>query len=91
MLKRRASENPTTLKPPQEIVLGSHYYYDVLTTTALVKTYDTETGNKLINNFMILQEIGRGVHGKVKLAQDTFTGELVVRKHTLLWFSLLFS
>ncbi|KAI8375255.1 kinase-like domain-containing protein [Choanephora cucurbitarum] len=80
MLKRRASENPTTLKPPQEIVLGSHYYHDVLTTTTLVKTYDTETGNKLINNFMILQEIGRGVHGKVKLAQDTFTGELVAIK-----------
>lgn len=50
----------------------------VLTTHVINKEYDTETGNKIINNFMILKEIGRGMHGKVKLAQDLDTGELVV-------------
>lgn len=51
---------------------------EVIMTTTVVKDYDTETGNKLLNNFMIIREIGRGVHGKVKLAQDMDTGELVV-------------
>jgi serine/threonine protein kinase len=44
----------------------------------VTKNYDPETGHKLINNFMILKEIGRGVHGKVKLAQDKNSGEFVV-------------
>lgn len=50
----------------------------VLTTNTIYKEYDPETGNKIINNFMIMKEIGRGMHGKVKLAQDLDTGELVV-------------
>lgn len=52
----------------------------VLTTHTINKEYDPETGNKIINNFMIIKEIGRGVHGKVKLAQDLETGELVAIK-----------
>ncbi|KAI8380242.1 kinase-like domain-containing protein [Blakeslea trispora] len=80
MLRRRASENPATLTSSKETTTGSHYSHDVFTTTTLVKTYHPETGNKLINNFMILQEIGRGVHGKVKLAQDIYTNELVAIK-----------
>jgi serine/threonine protein kinase len=58
----------------------------VLTTNTVYKEYDAETGNKLINNFMIIKEIGRGMHGKVKLAQDLDTGELVVKYHTVLLF-----
>lgn len=50
----------------------------VLTTNTINKEYDPETGNKIINNFMIIKEIGRGMHGKVKLAEDLDTGELVV-------------
>lgn len=48
------------------------------------KDYDPGTGNKILNNYMILREIGRGMHGKVKLAQDLDTGELVVyiQNHT---------
>lgn len=60
----------------------------VIMTTTVIKEYDQETGNKLINSFMILKEIGRGVHGKVKLAQDLETGELVVstlEKSLLIW------
>ncbi|CEG76733.1 Putative CAMKK/ELM protein kinase [Rhizopus microsporus] len=44
------------------------------------KDYDPGTGNKILNNYMILREIGRGMHGKVKLAQDLDTGELVAIK-----------
>ena len=48
-------------------------------TSTMVKEYDTETGNKIINDYLILEEIGRGTYGKVKLAQDLRTNELVVR------------
>lgn len=47
-------------------------------TCLAVKDYDPESGNKILNNFVIIREIGRGVHGKVKLAQDRVTGDLVV-------------
>ncbi|OAD66030.1 hypothetical protein PHYBLDRAFT_119590 [Phycomyces blakesleeanus NRRL 1555(-)] len=53
---------------------------DVVTTNTISKDYDPTTGNKMINHYMILQEIGRGVHGKVKLARDTNTGECVAIK-----------
>lgn len=51
----------------------------VLETSTMVKEYDTETGSKIINDYLILEEIGRGTYGKVKLAQDLRTNELVVR------------
>ncbi|KAI8322513.1 Pkinase-domain-containing protein [Martensiomyces pterosporus] len=37
--------------------------------------YDPHTGRKMINQYMIIRELGRGTHGKVKLAFDTITGE----------------
>ncbi|KAJ1932696.1 hypothetical protein EC988_009369, partial [Linderina pennispora] len=37
--------------------------------------YDPHTGRKMINQYMIIRELGRGTHGKVKLAFDTVTGE----------------
>ncbi|KAG0737301.1 hypothetical protein G6F23_010430 [Rhizopus arrhizus] len=52
----------------------------VLTTYTINKEYDPGTGNKIINNFMIIKEIGRGMHGKVKLAQDLDTSEYVAIK-----------
>jgi hypothetical protein len=52
----------------------------VLETSTMIKEYDTETGSKIINDYLILEEIGRGTFGKVKLAQDLRTNELVVRK-----------
>jgi hypothetical protein len=51
----------------------------VVETSTMLKEYDTETGNKIINDYLILEEIGRGTYGKVKLAQDLRTNELVVR------------
>jgi serine/threonine protein kinase len=41
------------------------------------KVYD-EQGRKIINKYEIVKEIGRGVHGKVKLARTLDTNELVV-------------
>ena len=44
----------------------------------MMKDYDPTTGNKMINKYMIVRELGRGVHGKVKLCRDTETNELCV-------------
>lgn len=41
---------------------------------------DTATGRKLINQYEVLEELGRGVHGKVKKARDSETGEHVAIK-----------
>jgi len=38
------------------------------------------TGRKLINHYEIIEELGRGVHGKVKLARNTETQEHVAIK-----------
>jgi hypothetical protein len=35
----------------------------------------------MINEYLILRELGRGVHGKVKLAEDMEKGCLVVSIH----------
>ncbi|KAJ2393045.1 hypothetical protein H4S02_000434 [Coemansia sp. RSA 2611] len=37
--------------------------------------HDPRTGRKMINQYMIIRELGRGTHGKVKLAFDTISGE----------------
>ena len=41
---------------------------------------DAKTGQKMINQYLILQELGRGVHGKVKLAFDTELNDFVAIK-----------
>ncbi|KAH8906817.1 kinase-like protein [Coniochaeta sp. PMI_546] len=46
---------------------------------ALVDT-DYITGRKVINRYEIIDELGRGVHGKVKLARNKETGENVAIK-----------
>ncbi len=42
--------------------------------TDTIKKHIDEKGNKMVNQYVLLQEIGRGVHGKVKLCtfQDEF-------------------
>ncbi|KAK1761270.1 Serine/threonine-protein kinase ssp1 [Echria macrotheca] len=42
--------------------------------------HDYTTGRKLINQYEIIEELGRGVHGKVKLARNLETGENVAIK-----------
>ncbi|KAJ8328315.1 hypothetical protein O5D80_003674 [Batrachochytrium dendrobatidis] len=44
-------------------------------TFQMVRDYDSQTGNKMINHYMVFGELGRGCHGKVKLCLDTITGE----------------
>ena len=41
---------------------------------------DVYTGNKVINSYEVLSEIGRGEHGKVKLGQNLENGTLVAVK-----------
>ncbi|RFU30883.1 hypothetical protein B7463_g5468, partial [Scytalidium lignicola] len=41
---------------------------------------DSMTGRKLINQYEVINEIGRGVYGKVKLARSLETGEYVAIK-----------
>ncbi|RDA83609.1 hypothetical protein CP532_2863 [Ophiocordyceps camponoti-leonardi (nom. inval.)] len=41
---------------------------------------DVITGRKSINQYEVIEEIGRGVHGKVKLARNTHTGDNVAIK-----------
>jgi serine/threonine protein kinase len=41
---------------------------------------DLATGRKLINQYEVIEEIGRGMHGKVKLARNVETGENVAIK-----------
>lgn len=59
--------HPTHLQPPKE------------THTAEVER-DSVTGNKLINQYEILEELGRGEHGKVKLGRHVATKQKVAIK-----------
>ncbi|KAG0214028.1 hypothetical protein BGX31_001158 [Mortierella sp. GBA43] len=43
------------------------------------KEYDN-MGNKMINKYLVVRELGRGVHGKVKLCRDTITNEFCAIK-----------
>ncbi|KAI1304436.1 hypothetical protein EDD11_005097 [Mortierella claussenii] len=49
-------------------------------THTMLKDYDPMTGNKMINKYMVVRELGRGVHGKVKLCRDTETDEFCAIK-----------
>ncbi|KAL5337025.1 kinase-like domain-containing protein [Aspergillus crustosus] len=59
--------HPTHLQPPKE------------THTAEVDR-DIVTGNKVINQYEILEELGRGEHGKVKLGRHVTTRQKVAIK-----------
>ena len=48
-------------------------------TNVMVKQYDPSTGHKMINRYVMINELGRGVHGKVKLCMDSETGDYYVR------------
>ncbi|CAG8434112.1 5300_t:CDS:2 [Diversispora eburnea] len=53
---------------------------EVKETHKMYKDYDLATGNKIINKYMLVKELGRGVHGKVKLGQNLESGEWVAIK-----------
>jgi serine/threonine protein kinase len=49
-------------------------------THQLETDYDPISGRKIINHYSIIEEIGRGTHGKVKLGYDMSTKDLVAIK-----------
>lgn len=53
---------------------------DVKETNHILKTTNLISGRKVINKYEIIREIGRGVHGKVKLALDLSSNEHVALK-----------
>lgn len=53
---------------------------DVKETNHILKTTNLINGRKVINKYEIIREIGRGVHGKVKLALDLSSNEYVAMK-----------
>lgn len=48
-------------------------------TNILDKRKDEATGRTVVNQYVILEELGRGQHGKVRLAQDQTDGSYWVR------------
>ncbi|KAJ1343639.1 hypothetical protein BSLG_001787 [Batrachochytrium salamandrivorans] len=69
-----SNANPSRSSESRRI---SHSYTTepVRETFQMVRDYDSKTGNKMINHYMVVRELGRGCHGKVKLCIDTESGE----------------
>ncbi|KAJ6439398.1 serine/threonine-protein kinase ssp1 [Purpureocillium lavendulum] len=67
------------------LVAGSPYLHPLQThrvreTHKALIDSDITTGRKSINQYEVIEEIGRGMHGKVKLARNTSTGDNVAIK-----------
>ncbi|OAL37204.1 hypothetical protein AYO20_03380 [Fonsecaea nubica] len=62
-----AERQPHHLQPPKE-------------THTVEIDHDHFSGNKFVNNYEIIEEIGRGEHGKVKLGRDVERGTIVAVK-----------
>ncbi|KAG0232400.1 hypothetical protein BGW42_008191 [Actinomortierella wolfii] len=91
---RRPTHQRSNTTPAQPLYPGSSSYgssprrslatspspQPVKETHTMMKNYDPMTGNKMINKYMVVRELGRGVHGKVKLCRDTLTDELCAIK-----------
>ncbi|PFH56546.1 hypothetical protein XA68_16346 [Ophiocordyceps unilateralis] len=87
------SSSPSRQLPPTSVsesntpapAAGSPYLHPLQnhrvreTHKALIDS-DVITGRKSINQYEVIEEIGRGVHGKVKLARNTQTGDNVAIK-----------
>lgn len=51
--------------------------------------FNPVSGRKTLNTYEFIKEIGRGQHGKVKLALNTESGELVVRLYLFLFYFMV--
>ncbi|KAG4295117.1 CAMKK protein kinase [Fusarium proliferatum] len=74
------SENNTPPNYNQSPLLHPLQMHKVRETHKALIDSDTATGRKLINQYEVIEEIGRGMHGKVKLARNLETGENVAIK-----------
>ncbi|KAJ4261679.1 hypothetical protein NW762_007117 [Fusarium torreyae] len=74
------SENNTPPNYAQSPLLHPLQMHKVRETHKALIDSDTATGRKLINQYEVIEEIGRGMHGKVKLARNNDTGENVAIK-----------
>ncbi|KAH7179501.1 uncharacterized protein B0J16DRAFT_271934 [Fusarium flagelliforme] len=74
------SENNTPPNYAQSPLLHPLQMHKVRETHKALIDSDTATGRKLINQYEVIEEIGRGMHGKVKLARNLETGENVAIK-----------
>ena len=74
-----ASQSSDTIMSTSPSLHPTHLLPPKTTSTAEVD-YDTFSGNKHINNYEILDELGRGQYGKVKLGRDLHTGQLIAMK-----------
>ncbi|KAI5784712.1 hypothetical protein EDC01DRAFT_618567 [Geopyxis carbonaria] len=70
-----ASDAPQYLHPSQYRLAEQ-----VRETHSLDVEYDPVSGRKTINHYSIIEEIGRGTHGKVKLGFDLNTNDMVAIK-----------
>ncbi|KAK6824856.1 serine/threonine-protein kinase ssp1 [Apiospora arundinis] len=71
------ASTPVAMNSPYLHPLQNHRVRE--THKALVDL-DSMTGRKIINQYEVIEEIGRGVHGKVKLARNLESGENVAIK-----------
>ncbi|CCG23775.1 hypothetical protein CORT_0E01880 [Candida orthopsilosis Co 90-125] len=95
IFRLRSPQSPS-LPPHAQLVSPSHsqlnlstssrpstpsgYNSPVKETNRVLLEYDPITRRKVLNTYEILREIGRGEHGKVKLAKDLINNELVAIK-----------
>ncbi|KAI1820019.1 kinase-like protein [Xylaria intraflava] len=76
---------PASDGPTPAAIAGSPYLHPlqghkVRETHKALLDLDLMTGRKLINQYEVIEELGRGVHGKVKLARNLENGENVAIK-----------
>lgn len=72
------AKTPTTLSSFSSI--GSATKNKVKETNRISLTYDPVSKRKVLNTYEIIKELGHGQHGKVKLARDILSKQLVAIK-----------
>ncbi|KAI1481416.1 kinase-like protein [Daldinia eschscholtzii] len=75
-----ASEASTPMAATASPYLHPLQNHRVRETHKALVDMDLMTGRKIINQYEVIEELGRGVHGKVKLARNLETGENVAIK-----------
>ncbi|KAG7103717.1 Serine/threonine-protein kinase ssp1 like [Verticillium longisporum] len=77
---RAASDSNTPVQEVSSPYLHPLQHHKVRETHKALIDSDSITGRKLINQYEVIEEIGRGMHGKVKLARNIETNDNVAIK-----------